>query len=221
MIVLQAEALKNNYKEILDNKSKFLPVHSSSGFKHALKEVLADPTVALRLENTKSMSEVKSLDAFFEMLNSDPDRAYYGFAHVQKANELKAIDTLLVSDELFRSADIQTRARYVQLVESVRENGGDVKIFSTLHVSGEQLTQLSGVAAILRFPLPEDELGDAQLYQIEEPKTPMKMLRTDSEQSSNTATPYASAPATPAASSSAVRATTSNSNPGNDFGDGT
>uniref|UniRef100_A0A8C2WPB2 Pelota mRNA surveillance and ribosome rescue factor n=1 Tax=Cyclopterus lumpus TaxID=8103 RepID=A0A8C2WPB2_CYCLU len=27
------------------------------------------------------------------------------------------------------------------------------RIFSSLHVSGEQLTQLSGVAAILRFPI--------------------------------------------------------------------
>uniref|UniRef100_A0A674NGT6 Pelota mRNA surveillance and ribosome rescue factor n=1 Tax=Takifugu rubripes TaxID=31033 RepID=A0A674NGT6_TAKRU len=29
------------------------------------------------------------------------------------------------------------------------------RIFSSLHVSGEQLTQLSGVAAILRFPIPD------------------------------------------------------------------
>lgn len=32
-----------------------------------------------------------------------------------------------------------------------------VQIFSGLHVSGEQLNQLSGIAAILRFPLPELE----------------------------------------------------------------
>ncbi len=30
-------------------------------------------------------------------------------------------------------------------------------IFSTMHVSGEQLAQLTGVAAILRFPMPEIE----------------------------------------------------------------
>jgi hypothetical protein len=41
----------------------------------------------------------------------------------------------------------------VSLVESVRENGGTVHKFSSLHVSGEQLSQMSGVAAILRFPL--------------------------------------------------------------------
>ena len=34
--------------------------------------------------------------------------------------------------------------------------GAGVHIFSSLHVSGEQLSRLSGVAAILRFPLPID-----------------------------------------------------------------
>ena len=37
-----------------------------------------------------------------------------------------------------RSSDVPTRKRYVALVESVRENGGEVKIFSSLHVSGER-----------------------------------------------------------------------------------
>uniref|UniRef100_A0A8C9VLX5 Protein pelota homolog n=1 Tax=Scleropages formosus TaxID=113540 RepID=A0A8C9VLX5_SCLFO len=83
-------------------------------------------------------------------------------AHVEKANEAMAIDILLISDELFRHQDVATRSRYVQLVDSVKDNGGTVRIFSSLHVSGEQLNQLSGVAAILRFPIadmsePEDD----------------------------------------------------------------
>uniref|UniRef100_A0AAQ4QP46 Protein pelota homolog n=1 Tax=Gasterosteus aculeatus aculeatus TaxID=481459 RepID=A0AAQ4QP46_GASAC len=83
-------------------------------------------------------------------------------AHVEKAVDALAIDTLLISDKLFRHQDVPTRSRYVRLVDSVRDNGGTVRMFSSLHVSGEQLTQLSGVAAILRFPIadlsePEDD----------------------------------------------------------------
>ncbi len=85
------------------------------------------------------------------LLDTDPDKAYYGFFHVQKANEELAIDSLLISDDLFRSSDIVTRKKYVALVESVREKGGTVYIFSTMHVSGQQLQQVSGVAAILRY----------------------------------------------------------------------
>lgn len=39
---------------------------------------------------------------------------------------------------VFRCQDIQQRKEYVALVDSVRENGGEVKIFSSMHVSGER-----------------------------------------------------------------------------------
>ena len=38
--------------------------------------------------------------------------------------------------------------------------GGGVHVFSGMHASGEQLNQLTGIAAILRFPLPD--LEDAE-----------------------------------------------------------
>ena len=49
-----------------------------------------------------------------------------------------AIETLLISDDLFRAKDVRTRQQYVDLVHSVRDNGGDVKIFSSMHVSGQR-----------------------------------------------------------------------------------
>jgi len=42
---LMQQAVKDNNKTLTDNKGKFLLVHSSTGFKHSLKEVLADPHV--------------------------------------------------------------------------------------------------------------------------------------------------------------------------------
>lgn len=52
----------------------------------------------------------------------------------------------------------------------MRENGGKVYIFSALHVTGVQLNQLSGIAAILRYPLPDlNQLElDAAMYDVEE-----------------------------------------------------
>ncbi|PKC75690.1 hypothetical protein RhiirA1_407480 [Rhizophagus irregularis] len=152
-----AEATKQDIRQFIENKSKFVLIHCSSGHKHALQEVLQDPSIQKQLSDTKYSQEVLTLDQFFKMLNDEPDRAYYGWDHVRKAGERGAIRTLLLSDELFRSADISTRKKYIELVESVRAIGGKVLIFSSLHVSGEQLNQLTGVAAILNFPLPEIE----------------------------------------------------------------
>lgn len=149
------QAVKTDNKVLLENRSKFLQVHASSGHKYSLKEALCDPTVTSRLSDTKAAGEVKALDDFYKMLQHEPDRAFYGLKQVEKANEAMAVDTLLISDELFRHQDVATRSRYVRLVDSVKENAGTVKVFSSLHVSGEQLSQLTGVAAILRFPVPE------------------------------------------------------------------
>lgn len=151
------QAVKLDQKVLFENKSKFVLVHASSGFKHSLKEVLADPTVTAKLSDTKAAGEVKALGTFYTVLQNEPDKAFYGFNHVEKANEAQAIETLLVSDKLFRCQDFVKRKQYVALVDSVRDCGGDVKVFSSLHVSGEQLDQLTGVAAILRFPMPELE----------------------------------------------------------------
>ncbi|XP_014206077.1 protein pelota [Copidosoma floridanum] len=157
------QAVKTENKLILENKSKFIVVHSSSGFKHSLKEVLLDPVVAARISDTKALGEVKALENFYITLKTDPSKAFYGKKHVQVACEAQAIETLLISDKLFRCQDVALRKEYVTLVEAVKDSGGDVKIFSSLHVSGEQLDQLTGVAAILRFPMPEleeDNEGD-------------------------------------------------------------
>ncbi|XP_790387.1 protein pelota homolog [Strongylocentrotus purpuratus] len=155
------QAVKQDLKILLENKSRFVQVHTSSGHKHSLKEILTDSAVTSKLADTKASGEVKALDTFYAMLSTEPDRAFYGLKQIQEANEALAIETLLISDELFRSSDVIQRRVYVDLVESVRDNGGDVKVFSSLHVSGEQLNQLTGLAAILRFPMPDIEDDDS------------------------------------------------------------
>ncbi|KAI7881220.1 protein pelota [Mucor mucedo] len=151
------QAVKTDNKMLMENRSKFVLIHCSSGHKHALTEVMQDASVQAKLADTKAAREVQALDKFYEMMNNDPDRAFYGFEHVNKANDRGAIGTLLVTDELFRSADIGTRKKYVSLVEQVRAQNGNVFVFSSMHPSGEQLNQLTGVAAILTFPLPDIE----------------------------------------------------------------
>ncbi|CAH1102581.1 unnamed protein product [Psylliodes chrysocephalus] len=155
-------AVKTDNKLLLENKSKFKLIHSSSGFKHSLKEVLQDPHVINKISDTKAAAEVKALENFYTTLQCEPSKAFYGKKHCETANAEQAIETLLISDSLFRSQDVKLRKEYVNLVDSVRESGGDVKIFSSLHVSGEQLEQLTGVAAILRFPMPELEDSDEE-----------------------------------------------------------
>ncbi|GAB4814633.1 hypothetical protein N2152v2_001679 [Parachlorella kessleri] len=184
---LDAEAQRREVKPLLTHRSKIVLAPASSAYKHSLKEVLASTAVAGQIKDTKAAKEVKALQDFMSMLGSDPARAFYGPGHVRAAHELGAIQpaavglaepcvgmasaqagavqTLLITDTLFRTTDTAKRKQYVQLVDEVEAGGGEVSIFSGMHASGEQLNQLTGIAAILRFPLPdlEDQEFEADL----------------------------------------------------------
>jgi protein pelota len=78
-----------------------------------------------------------------------------------------------------RASDPQVRKKYVALVEAVQQKGGEVLRFSSMHESGQrkfislpilrtaidvfrELNQLTGIAAILTFPL------DVEVVEMEE-----------------------------------------------------
>ncbi|KAF8845833.1 hypothetical protein BDN67DRAFT_961485 [Paxillus ammoniavirescens] len=143
-------------------REKGIKVHVSSAHVHSLVEVLKSPEIVAQLKETKFAREGIVLDKFFKMLGSDEMRAWYGPEHVCLAADRGAIGTLLISDELFRASDPKTRKRYVLLVESVQQKGAEVVIFSSMHESGQQLNQLTGIAAILTFPL------DIEIVEAEE-----------------------------------------------------
>lgn len=69
-------------------------------------EVLSNPSVATKLEDTKALGELKALENFYKTLQNESTRAYYGINHVEKANEALAIETLLITDSLFRSVRV-------------------------------------------------------------------------------------------------------------------
>ncbi len=52
--------------------------------------------------------------------------------------------------------------RYFALIDGVKALGGTILTFSSMHVSGEQLGRISGIAAILRFAVEDlDDGGGA------------------------------------------------------------
>ena len=93
--------------------------------------------------------------------------AYYCYYHCVHTCNVDAIDFLLVADSLSRGADVATRIHTCEHCQEVHPPCGrhqgpgrararpGVLVFSTQHVSGEQLEQMTGVAALLRFPIPE------------------------------------------------------------------
>ncbi|KAF5333267.1 hypothetical protein D9611_002414 [Ephemerocybe angulata] len=173
---LLAEALKRNDKNLQKVlREKTLKVHVNSPHVHSLVEVLKSPEVSSQLKEAKFAKEGVALDRFFKMLGSDETRAWYGPDHVRLACERGAVGTLLISDDLFRSSDPATRKKYVEMVEGVQKTGGEVVIFSSMHESGQQLNQITGIAAILTYPL------DVEVVEAEEREEAEERRRQEQE----------------------------------------
>lgn len=149
------QANKHEIKQLLDSRQKFLLAHSSTGFKHSIREVLSDPLIQPKLEDTKAVQEVKVWNKFQDLLSTEPNKAVYGLRDVETANYYEAISCLMLSDILFRSNNLALRKKYSQLLAGVKKYGAEVRIFSSMHSTGQQLNQLTGIAAILKFEVPE------------------------------------------------------------------
>ncbi|ODQ77746.1 hypothetical protein BABINDRAFT_163148 [Babjeviella inositovora NRRL Y-12698] len=148
-------AVKQNDKAAMAAKLKFVIAHCSTGYLQGLEEALKSPEVQKQLSDTKSARAVMVLDEFFDVLNQDNGKAWYGDKECAKAVEMGAVKTLLITDTLFRSDDIPKRKHYIALTEAVKVGGGEVFLFSSLHDSGEQLDQLTGIACLLNYPVPD------------------------------------------------------------------
>ncbi|BGP36859.1 Translation factor pelota [Rhodotorula kratochvilovae] len=162
------EAVRQGNKSLLQAKNKFLLLHSPSHHVHSLTQILSSPEVSSQLKDTKFAQEGVMLEKFFKMLDENPLRAWYGEGHVLKAAERGAISKLLVSDELFRAPSVVRRRMFVKLVEDVKAYGGEVLMFSSMHESGQQLNQLTGIAALLSFPLDIEVIEEEERVEAEE-----------------------------------------------------
>lgn len=143
-------------------------VHSASGYTNSLSEVLQSPAVKARLADTKYARETKLMDDFLEELRKETNKATYGPREVEFAVDQGAVGrgggVLIVSNRLFRSQDVAERKRWVALVDRVRDvEGGEVRVLSSDHESGKRLEGLGGIAALLTFPVAEEDFdSDAE-----------------------------------------------------------
>lgn len=149
-------------KLLIRNKSKFIVSHASTGYLQGLQESLKDPNLQRQLSDTKFAKEIVVFDEFQKVLNNDDDRAWYGAKECERAIDLGAVKYLLITDTLFRNDDISTRKFYIDLTERVKHTNGEVFIFSSLHDSGKELDQLTGIAVLLNYPVPDLDESDEE-----------------------------------------------------------
>lgn len=158
-------------KDILLQKIllKTMLVHSANAYKQSLRTIMGSSIVQQNLQAFGFSTETKELDRFFETLRMEDSKVCYGKNSVLLAVEQNAVDTLLISDHLFRSTTTEVRKEYVKLSEKAERKGLKCIIFSSETSVGNRLKNMTGVACILRYPLPElDEIEEDEVDSEEE-----------------------------------------------------
>lgn len=164
---IKAEATRTTNKPLLALIPAITTANSSNSTLDSLNEVLSSPAIRKKLADTKYARETALMDKFLTLMRNDDGRAWYGPREVEKAVDHGAVGrgggVLLINNALFRAQDVAERRRWVSLVDRVRdEEGGEVRLLSSLHESGKRLEGLGNIAAILTYPLQgldEDEEG--------------------------------------------------------------
>jgi protein pelota len=135
-------------------------VHCSTGHVHALNAILQTPDVRKLIHGMKSAKEGQYLDLFRKTLKQDEMKAWYGISDVVRLvnqGHVGAGSTLMVSNSLFRSPEVETRRKYTAMVQRVENAGGEIVIFSGAHEAAQGLAALGDIAVILPYPLYELE----------------------------------------------------------------
>ena len=76
------------------------------------------------------------LARFFETLAICEDKVTYGPKSVEIALREMAVETLLISDKLFRAKDVEKRKYYVNMHDRAKRDGLSIVIFGSMSAAG-------------------------------------------------------------------------------------
>ena len=138
-----------------DLAGKMTTVDTASVGDRGVHEVLKRGAVDEVQAETRIAREAEAIDELMARI-AEGAKAAYGIDEVAEATDYGAVETLLVLDERLRQerageGDWEVDAN--ELVESVEQQGGEVTVLSGEFDPGQQLRNLGGVAALLRYRL--------------------------------------------------------------------
>jgi len=136
---------KENFIEYAKGKLKNYIVESTAhagmvGVKEAIKRGIIEKID----EKNRIAMEMKIVEELLERIAKN-GMVTYGKEEVKKAIEMGAVERLIILNSMVRENE--------ELIKNAEEIGAEIIIISDLHEGGEKLAALSGVAALLRFPI--------------------------------------------------------------------
>ncbi|MEM2937576.1 MAG: mRNA surveillance protein Pelota, partial [Candidatus Bathyarchaeia archaeon] len=152
--------LKNDFakfleKEALDLARAVVNVKSVNNSGVAgIYEAIRSGVLAKTMRHLRILEETGVIEEILKRLGRNERNVAYSLEEVRKAADFGAVETLVLADTMLREASDEERLSLEGLMKSVEEKGGKVMVVSTEHEAGAKLLALGGIAALLRFALP-------------------------------------------------------------------
>jgi len=141
-----------NYRDL---EELITVVDTSSAGGRGVHEVLKRGAVEEVQDETRIAREAETIDELMVRIG-DGAKAAYGVEQVQEAAEFGAVEELLILDERLRDerqAEGDWEIDVNDVIDTIEQKGGEITVFSKEFQPGQQLKNLGGIAALLRYRL--------------------------------------------------------------------
>ena len=155
--------LKDEVAEMLRERAPNLRVYTetaSTGGVAGVYEVIRRGKIREILSELSTIEAEEFLERFERLLVQKPELVAYTLPNVRRAVELGAVEELLVLDELLHSPDKRLRMEVEEVLKKADETRAKIRFVSVETPAGLRLKHLGGIAAILRYPLTREALGE-------------------------------------------------------------
>jgi len=115
------------------------------------KEILYRGVISKAITGLKVETETQLIEDIIGHVAKGDGLAAYGDDEVSKAVQYGAVEELLITDIRLREASEDKRRWIDRIIRDTEQTRGNFHIVSTEHPAGDQLQNLGGVAAVLRF----------------------------------------------------------------------
>ena len=161
IVVIGVGYMKNDFVRFVGNEAEdvaksIVDVKSvNNGGVAGIYEAFRSGVLLKTVKQMRVAEETEVVEELLRRLGKGENNAAYGFDVVKKAASLGAVEKLILADSLLRNSDDERRLQLEELMMEVEGKKGAVVVVSTEHEAGRKIVSLSGLAALLRFSLPQ------------------------------------------------------------------
>jgi protein pelota len=159
IVIMGVDYIKNDFAKFLsddasDVAKSVVDVKSvNNGGVSGIYEALRSGVLLGAAKQMRIVAETEVMEEVMKRLGKGEATATYGLEAVENAVQMGAVETLVLADTMLREAEEKQRLHLEKLMREVEQRRGSITVVSTEHEAGEKLIALSGIAAILRFPI--------------------------------------------------------------------